>query len=623
MSGKRRSYQPASLQRDEYRNIRRPGADRNVSLRCDRLWRSFRAQPVHARAGACHAARLGMPPQRANQPMSDPPPTLAQLLNRSRELYSLPAVAVKVLELTGDPFVAAAELKNCIENDPALTIKVLRVVNSSLFGLGRPVSDLNSALALLGTKPLKLLVLGFSLPEPLFSDIAGDILGRYWKRTLTRAVAAREISQRIWRLPGDEAFIAGLLKDLGQLVLIQGLGKPYVAFVRRADVYGDALRDLERRAIGFDHIQLTTGLLSQWKLPRSLVEAVSASDPSPGPDDNRSTASALPRTLHLAELLAGLLAEQRAELLPELLQAGRRYQVGEQTMTEIAADLEEIVGHLADVLSLQLPVGMAYQDVFVRAHAQSARAAEELVTNRRDSRPSPTDDVQLLDELRSLSSAAADLATRPQARQRMPTAPDTISGSSGAEPAQAGWQRPARRDPPLANGASHGGGLRTAEDANASEGAESALEGRLAAAVIACREARQPLSLLLAELDRYEDLVFCRGAVKADERCRKLESACRCLVHSRASLLRVAEARFALVLPACDRRAAVESGNGLLRLLKEREFGLGAARVSVGAATVALPPRNFSPQDLVDRCQRCLHAAQLSGGNCVKSIELY
>jgi HD-like signal output (HDOD) protein len=48
-------------------------------------------------------------------------------------------------------------------------------------------------------------------------------LNRYWKHTLTRAVAAREISERIWRLPGDDVFLAGLLKDLGRLVLIQGL----------------------------------------------------------------------------------------------------------------------------------------------------------------------------------------------------------------------------------------------------------------------------------------------------------------------------------------------------------------------------------------------------------------
>ncbi|MCH8042607.1 MAG: HDOD domain-containing protein, partial [Planctomycetes bacterium] len=84
---------------------------------------------------------------------------LDPFVERAKSLYSLPAVAMEVLRLTDHPKVDVPALKNCIENDPALTTKLLRVVNSSLFGLSREVNDLNQALALLGIKPLKLLVL--------------------------------------------------------------------------------------------------------------------------------------------------------------------------------------------------------------------------------------------------------------------------------------------------------------------------------------------------------------------------------------------------------------------------------------------------------------------------------
>src|SRR5687768_15634427 len=95
--------------------------------------------------------------------MSETPSTLDRIVDRCGRLYSLPVVAMRVLELTTSPTVNVKALKDCIENDPALTSKVLRVVNSSLFGLSREVTNLNQALALLGTTPLKLLVLGFSL----------------------------------------------------------------------------------------------------------------------------------------------------------------------------------------------------------------------------------------------------------------------------------------------------------------------------------------------------------------------------------------------------------------------------------------------------------------------------
>ena len=112
--------------------------------------------------------------------MIDPVSSLESLVVRGERLFSLPAVAMKVLELTANPEVDTHALKECIENDPALTGKILRVVNSSLFGLSREVCDLQQALALLGTKPLKLLVLGFSLPGQLFR---GRRLGGAWATT--------------------------------------------------------------------------------------------------------------------------------------------------------------------------------------------------------------------------------------------------------------------------------------------------------------------------------------------------------------------------------------------------------------------------------------------------------
>ena len=73
---------------------------------------------------------------------------LQQFVERAGSLYSLPAVAMEVLELTGQPDVDTVALRQCVERDPALTAKLLRVVNSSMFGLSREVSDLTQALAL-------------------------------------------------------------------------------------------------------------------------------------------------------------------------------------------------------------------------------------------------------------------------------------------------------------------------------------------------------------------------------------------------------------------------------------------------------------------------------------------
>ena len=155
---------------------------------------------------------------------------LDQIVVASRELYSLPAVAMHLLDLTGRPGVDSAQLKACIEQDPALTAKVLRTVNSSLFGLSNPVADLAQAVTMLGIQPLKLLVLGFSLPEGLLQNQSAHVLSWYWRRTLTKAVAARAVCERLKHAPGDEAFVVGMLADIGLLAFAQAFGEPYAKF---------------------------------------------------------------------------------------------------------------------------------------------------------------------------------------------------------------------------------------------------------------------------------------------------------------------------------------------------------------------------------------------------------
>ena len=171
-----------------------------------------------------------------------------QFVQRTGQLYSLPAAAAEVLRLTSEPTASASALKECLERDPALATRLLRVVNSSLFGIGRPVTDLGQALALLGIRPLKLLVLGFSLPKELFTGLEASALARYWRRTLIKAVAARELAEQRWRISGDEPFLAGLVQDIGLLALVQHLGQPYLELLEHAEMRGGNLLECEGSA---------------------------------------------------------------------------------------------------------------------------------------------------------------------------------------------------------------------------------------------------------------------------------------------------------------------------------------------------------------------------------------
>jgi len=563
--------------------------------------------------------------------MNDPATTLDRLIAKAGRLYSLPAVAVKVLELTNNPQVDTRALKECIENDPALTGRLLGVVNSSLFGPSREVSDLNQALAMLGIKPLKLLVLGFSLPAGLLWGIRDEILGRYWRHTLTKAVAAREISEALWNTPGDDAFISGLLQDVGMLLLIQELDEPYVRLLDRAHAAGKDLAELETRSMGFDHTELSARLLSHWGLPEMLVEAVAWNTSHRQSNDWHSPQQALPQILHLAELVARLLADERPEVLGELLEVGRRYgDFSEARLEALVKTLEQKVAQLAGVLSLQLPEGLDYRDVLVQAHARLAEvageAAREMLCHRQDEIVKSEED-SLLAELRELATAVARVSGRPADPAHAEGSPSPQAVPAADTPGPPPWAAPAAR-------------RRRAVGSTAVE-ADPGLLGRLAVGVAACRQSHSPLSLLLVQLDRPEELLVERGVEWLGELRQLLENLCRRLDHPCALCLAHGEAGFALVLPNCERRLAVQLGNQLIAQFrrtgsveptdraptgyhaKHGHVGRRDVCISVGAATVVLPPKNFPPEDLLAAVDRCLYGSGASGGNVVKSIEIY
>ncbi len=158
------------------------------------------------------------------------------------------------------------------------------------------------------------------------------------------------------------------------------------------------------------------------------------------------------------------------------------------------------------------------------------------------------------------------------------------------------------------------------------------LIGRVAAAVLACRQQRAGLSLLLIEITRPEELIFRLGVERSQAVSRFLDAALQRLKHEVASChaecLQTSDGRFAVIVRKCDRVAGVRVGAGLLTTLRRVFSGVESlaattSPISMGLASVAMPARNFPAAELVKSARRCLFAAQAAGGDTLKSIEIY
>ena len=151
---------------------------------------------------------------------------------------------------------------------------------------------------------------------------------------------------------------------------------------------------------------------------------------------------------------------------------------------------------------------------------------------------------------------------------------------------------------------------------------------KLEAAVASCRISRCAVSFVLVELDRVDDLIVTRGIQGFQRLMKMLRNACWAAGHPGMACIPHGEAGFAIILPDCERRKAVEIGDELIQAISRvtpvgLDRGSRAASLSVGVASVAMPPKNFPPSDLFTTASRCLYGSHASGGGVVKSLEIY
>ena len=190
-------------------------------------------------------------------------------------LPSLPSVAVQILELTRDSNVSLRDIAKVVEQDQALTGKILRTVNSSFYGLAQPCGTVDRALNYLGLNTVKSLVLGFSLVEST-KGVGEDTdfsLETYWSRTIYTATAARILAIQFRRTDPDEAFTSALFQDIGVLAAVTALKGEYLGPLGE-DLFKPNLQVLEKETVEFTHTQVGAALAEKWRLPKSYIDVI-------------------------------------------------------------------------------------------------------------------------------------------------------------------------------------------------------------------------------------------------------------------------------------------------------------------------------------------------------------
>lgn len=203
------------------------------------------------------------------------------ILKRIRDIPSLPDVVNRILAIINQPNTPASEIAKLISYDPGLTSKVLRMVNSAAYGFQRQISSIQHGIMILGFTNVRGLVLSASIFK-LFEGHAhpgGLNHQQFWEHSLGTAVAARLLTKSLGVADSDDVFSAGMLHDIGKVVLDVYFKQDYSQVLHQAQLkglpkHGLPFYQLEESVLGVNHASIGNYLASKWKLPVGISEVI-------------------------------------------------------------------------------------------------------------------------------------------------------------------------------------------------------------------------------------------------------------------------------------------------------------------------------------------------------------
>jgi len=202
--------------------------------------------------------------------------TLDYIVNKVEDIKVLPEIINKIIALTDDPDSTVHDIEKVILQDQVLTTKILRLANSAYYGYARKISTVSQATVLLGFQAIKGIALASTVRTYLTKELKGYSLEKneLWSQSQTCAIISRFIAKTIKYPNPEEAYIAGLLRDIGKTILNQHMEREYMEVLSKMEENNVSFLEAEKEVLGFGHAEVGEKVAEKWLLPKKLVEAI-------------------------------------------------------------------------------------------------------------------------------------------------------------------------------------------------------------------------------------------------------------------------------------------------------------------------------------------------------------
>lgn len=277
---------------------------------------------------------------------------------------SLPNIVLRLIEITNDPNFKQADVVKLLSTDPGIVTDLLRLANSSLFGGRHKITSLADAFSRLGVRRVRTLIVGRSMINCISNErtILVDT-SYFWRRSLATAVLASRFASKLAPESRDQAFLGGLLCDVGVIVLSRAYPDKYEIAARNyAPLAGDGFISQEAELVGITHAEVSAEALRQWMLPPELADAIRLHH-TENPAGVAPGVAAIARMVNGASDIARLLCEvaKPATIAGVCRTAMAHVGLPTATLAELLPTVESDISELAAALRVDVIPSRVYR----------------------------------------------------------------------------------------------------------------------------------------------------------------------------------------------------------------------------------------------------------------------
>jgi two-component system cell cycle response regulator len=501
-------------------------------------------------------------------------------LENIRNLPTLPGVALEVMRLSLSPEVSIPRMADIILKDVGLSTRILKTVNSPYYAISRNVTNISDALVLLGLQTVKNITLSITVMDSFKNHLDFRVYNLLQVRSLKTAVAAQAVAEDTRLIPSEDAFLIGLLEELGLLFLAYTAPREFAECLREAENRRLDISVIVHESLHIDYSELGLKLAEHWGLSNPIKDVIRYhQDPEEARRASVTRESFRYITVgYLGHLAAAVYTGQQKSLRIEQFRKGYRlYMNKEESQAEtILHNLEDLVAKAASAFDVRIPQPRSYAVILEEANAELARINLQYEQMYRELM-SKADELDVMnkklnaltEELSLKNAALADLAAR-----------DGLTDLYNHRYFQEFLRKHVHQS----------------------------------------RRYERPLGIVLLDIDNFKSLNDTYGHQVGDQVLKELAGILKESVRKSDILARYGGEEFTIIMPETDTQGAFAAAEKIRCRVMERKFLASAGKaiqftVSLGVAQLAESMEGAT--ELMGAVDKSLYQAKRSGRNCV------